>query len=121
MNPHMGAAMEATMEGYFNNLAQAAMNDQSNLNEMVRSMSNLTESNEVLTKTNAALTHQLGVLQKAKGPNNMHNPRTGAGVGPPKEMKLFPNYKIEVYHFPSDCFELPANAAKRPRNWVTKV
>ena len=50
------------MEGYFDNLAQAAMNDQSTLAEMVRAMSNLTESNEVLTKTNAALTLQLGVL-----------------------------------------------------------
>ena len=58
MNPHMGAAMGAamgaTMEGYFDNLVQAAMNDQSTLAEMVRALSNLTESNEVLTKTNAA-------------------------------------------------------------------
>ena len=122
MNPHMGAAMGATMEGYFDNLAQAAMNDQSTLADMVRAMSNLTESNEVLTKTNAALTHQLGVLQKAaKGSNNPRNPRTGAGAGPPKAMKLCPHCKIEVYHDPSDCFELPANAAKRPRNWVSKV
>ena len=80
---------------------------------MVRAMSNLTESNEVLTKTNTALTHQLGVLQKAKGSNNLRNPHTGAGVGPPKEMKLCPQCKIEVYHSPSDCFELPANASPR--------
>ena len=97
------------------------MNDQITLAEMVRAMSNLTESNEVLTITNAALTHQLTVLQKAKGTNNPRNPHTGDGVGPPKEMKLCPNCKIEVYHAPSDCFELPANAAKRPRNLVTKV
>ena len=109
------------MKGYFDNLAQAAMNDQSTLAEMVRAMSNLTESNEVLTKTNAALTLQLGVLQKAKGTNNPRNPRTGAGVGPPKEMKRCPHCKIEVYHASSDCFELPANAAKRPHNWVSKV
>ena len=107
MNPHMGAAMGAKMEGYFDNLAAAAMNDQSTLVEMVRAMSNLTESNEVLTKTNTALTHQLTVLQKSKGPNNPCNPRTGAGVGPPKERKMCPNCKIEVYHAPSDCFELP--------------
>ena len=91
------------------------MTDQSTLADMVRAMSNLTESNEVLTKTNAALTLQLVVLQKAaKGSNNPRNPRTGAGVGPPKKMKLCPHCKIEVYHSPSDCFELPANAAKRP-------
>ena len=97
------------------------MNDQSTIAEMVRAMSNLTESNEVLTKTNAALSLQLGVPQKAKGPNNPRNPRTGAGVGSPKEMKLYPHCKIEVYHDSSDCFELPANAAKRPHNWVSKV
>ena len=51
MNPHMGSAMGATMEGYFDNLAAEAMNDQSTLDEMVTAMSNLTESNEVLTKT----------------------------------------------------------------------
>ena len=108
------------MEGYFDNLAAAAMNDQSTLAEMVRAMSNLTESNEVLTKTNAALTHQVAVLQKAKGPNNSRNPRRGAEI-PPKEKKLCPNCKIEVFHAPADCFELPANAAKRPNNWVTRM
>ena len=74
------------------------MNDQSTLAEMVRAMSNLTESNEVLTKTNAALTHQLGVLQKAKGTNNPCNPGPGAGVGSLKEMKRCPNCNIEVFH-----------------------
>ena len=71
----------SAMEGYFDNLAAAAMNDQSTLAEMGRAMSNLTESNEVLTKTNAALTHQVTVLQKAKGPNNPRNPRNAAGGG----------------------------------------
>ena len=88
---------------------------------MVRAMSNLTERNEVLTKTNATLTLQLGVLQKVKRSNNPCNSRTGAGVGPPKEMKLCPNCKIEVYHASSDCFKLTVNAAKRPRNWLSKV
>ena len=121
INPHMGSAMGSTMEGYFDNLAAEAMNDQSTLAEMVRAMSNLTESNEVLTKTNAALTHHVTVLQKAKGPNNQRNPRNGAGVGPPKEKKIFPNCKQEVFHLPADCFELPANAAKHPNNWVTRT
>ena len=117
MNPPMGTAME----GYFDNLAAAAMNEKDTLVEMVRAMANLAESNGILTKTNAALTHQMTVLQKAKGPNIPRNPRNGAGVGPPKEKKLCPNYKQEVCHAPTDCFELPANAAKRPNNWVTRV
>ena len=81
----------------------------------------LTISARVLTNTNEALTHQMAVLQKAKGPNNPRNPCNGAGVGPPKEKKLCPNCKIEVFHAPADCFELPANAAKRPNNWVTRM
>jgi hypothetical protein len=117
MNPPMGSAME----GYFDNLAAAAMNEKDTLAEMVRAIANLTESNEVINKTNAALTHQVMVLQNTKGPNNTRNPRSGAGVGPPKEKKLCPNCKQEVFHLPADCFELPANAAKRPNNWVTRT
>ena len=86
---------------------------------MVRTLAKFTERNEIITKTNAALTHQMTVLQKAKRPNNPRNPRNGAGVGPPKEKKLCPNCKQEVFHAPTDYFELPANAAKRPNNWVT--
>ena len=46
--------MVSAMEGYFENLAAAAMNEKDTLAEMVRSMANLSESNEILTKTNAA-------------------------------------------------------------------
>ena len=113
--------MGSAMEGYFDNLAAAAMTEKDTLAEIVRAIANLTESNEVLTKTNAALTHQMTVLQKAKGPNNPHNPCNDAGVGHPKEKKLCPNCKQEVFHLPADCFELPANEAKRPNNWVTRT
>ena len=84
---------------------------------MVRAIANLTESNEVLTKTNAALTHQVTVLQKAKKPAN---PRNGKG-GPDKAKKLCTNCKQEVMHFPSDCFELPANTANRPPYWISRA
>jgi hypothetical protein len=120
MHPSMGYAME----GYFDNLAAAAMNEKHTLEEMVRAIANLTESNEILTKTNAALTHQVKVLQKAKGPNNPRNPHNGAnGAGrvPSKKRKLCPNCKQDVFHLPADCFELSANTAKRPNNWVTRV
>ena len=73
--------MGSAMEGYFDNLAAAAMNEKDTLAEMVRAITNLIESNEMLTKTNAALTHQVTVLQKAQGPNNPRNPCNGAGGG----------------------------------------
>ena len=76
--------MGATMEGYFDNLATASMNEKNTLEEMVRALTTLAESNKILTKTNAALTHQVTMLQKAKGPNNPRNTRNsanGAGGG----------------------------------------
>ena len=62
MNPHMGA----NLEGYFDNLAAAAMNEKQVLEDLVKSVSKVTASNDVLTKTNAALTQlrgRLGALQ----------------------------------------------------------
>jgi hypothetical protein len=58
MHPPMGTIME----GYFDNLAAAAINEKDTLEEVVRAIANVTESNEVLTKTNAALAHQVTVL-----------------------------------------------------------
>ena len=55
MNPHMGASTE----GYFDNLVAAAMTGKYTLAEMVRAIANLTNSNEVLTNTNAALSHHI--------------------------------------------------------------
>ena len=39
------------------------MNEKQVLEDLIKSMSKIAVSNEVLTKTNAALTHQLAVLQ----------------------------------------------------------
>ena len=52
MNPPMGA----NLEGYFDNLAAAAMNDKQVLEELVKAMSKVTTANEALTQTNATLT-----------------------------------------------------------------
>ena len=79
------------MDGYFDNLAATAITEKQVLEEMMRALANLTESNEILTKTNAALTHQVTVLQKAKKPGNPSNPRNsanGSGGGPAKAKKL---------------------------------
>ena len=73
--------MGTAMEGYFDNLAATAITEKQVLEEMMRALANLTESNEILTKTNASLTHQVTVFQKAKQPGNLRNPRSGAGGG----------------------------------------
>ena len=88
MNPPAPASLQA-MEGYFDNIDAAAINEKQVLEEMVRALANLTKSNEILTKsneiltkTNAALTHQVTVLQKTTGnPCNPRNGANGAGGG----------------------------------------
>ena len=130
MNPHMGA----NLEGYFDNLAAAAMNEKQVLEDLVKSMSKVTTANEALTQTNATLTHQLAVLQTrvcgAVTPPPPPQPRAPRGRGTPRQpgaatagmtKALCPNCNQEVFHLPVDCFELSCNAAKRPRNWVSRV
>ena len=51
------------MEGYFDNLAAADINEKQVLEEIFKTMAKLTETNEVLSKTNAGLKYQLTVMQ----------------------------------------------------------
>ena len=80
MNPPMGA----NLEGYFDNLTAAAMNEKQVLEDLVKSVSKVTTSNEALTQTNAALTHQLAVLQtRVCGTVTPPPPRATTGRGTP--------------------------------------
>ena len=47
---------------------------------------------------------------------NPTNPKTGAE----KKKKKCPHCGLEVYNKPEACFELDANAAKRPAGWTSK-
>ena len=126
-NPHMGA----NVEGYFDNLAAAAMNEKQVLEDLVKSVSKVTTANEALTQTNAALTHQLAVLQtRVCGTANPPPPRAPTGRGTPRRpgaeaadwaRALCSHCNQEVFHLPEDCFELPCNVARRPRNWVSRM
>ena len=44
------------------------------------------------------------------------NPKTGAE----KKKKKCPHCGLEVYHKPDACYELDANASKRPADWKSK-
>ena len=44
------------------------------------------------------------------------NPKGGGG----KKKKKCPHCEMVVYHNPEACFELEANAAKRPAGWKSK-
>ena len=67
MNPMIADLMDA-LSGYFDNLAAAATNEKNFLEEMVKTMTALNETNQIITKTNAGLSHQLTVLQNWKFP-----------------------------------------------------
>ena len=70
------------MEGYFNNLAAASINEKHVLEEMVKTMANLTKTNKVLSKKNSGLTHQLTVMQNCKcpsGPTGLKKPNPRGG------------------------------------------
>ena len=51
-SPMVGDSMH-TMEGYFNNLEAADINEKHFLEEIVKTMTKLTDTNEVLSKTNS--------------------------------------------------------------------
>ena len=50
----MNPPMRANLEGYFDNLAAAAMNEKQVLEDLVKYVSKVTTSNEALTQTKAA-------------------------------------------------------------------
>jgi len=57
-----------------------------------------------------------GKSMSANSPNPT-NPKGGTGG---KKKKKCPHCGLEVYHKPDACFELEANAAKRPAGWTSK-
>ena len=68
MNPPMVADSMHVLEGCFKNLAAATTNEKQVLEDMVKPMTQLTETNQISSKTNAGLSHQLTVLQNWKIP-----------------------------------------------------
>jgi hypothetical protein len=50
----------------------------------------------------------------AKGLPDPSNPKGGEGK---KQKKKCPHCGMEVYHKPESCYELEANASKRPAGW----
>ena len=120
MNPHMGA----NLEGYFDNLAAAAMNEKEVLENLIKSMAKVATANEALTQSNATLTQQLAVLQTRvcgtvppppppqPQPRAPRGPRRPAAAG--RTRALCPNCNQVVVHLPADCFKLPCN-------WVSCV
>ena len=105
MNPHMPVSLQA-MEGYYDTIGATAITEKQVLEEMVRDMSNLTESKEILMKTNAALTQQLAVLQllctnpPATPRNGRAIPRSRTPADPAKAKKTVPSLQTGSHACP---------------------
>jgi len=59
-------------------------------------------------------------LFKATLDKNSPTPTNPKKSAEGKKKKKCPHCGLEVYHKPEACFELEANAAKRPAGWTSK-
>jgi hypothetical protein len=124
------------LEGYFDNLAAAAVNEKAVLETLVTTNATLTASNAELSATVTKLTNDVRHLQQEN--NSLRRKGTAAPPPavpqpPPREyrrqdrgppiQRLFPtprhcpNCKRDVRHMPANCHELEANASQRPAGW----
>ena len=97
-----------TLEGYFDNLASAEVNEQEVLRQLVLYNTTLTLSNESL------------VALVKKHSNNIKNlereisHRKKGSQASARNTTLCANCKKEAFHQPQDCFELIKSKDKRP-------
>lgn len=112
------------LNGYFDNLAAAAMTEKAVLEELVKANATLTGTNKELsgvvkkiTAENWQLQQEVNNLRKKVGaaPSPAIAPnRTGPSV-------LCPKRKQTVFHRPDDCFELEKNPSRRPVGWRSRL
>ena len=99
-----------SLEGYFDNLDAAAVNEKSFLEQLVSNNTKLAATNKNLVAIVKKLTNDIKYLDwetsllKKVGQGN-------------RDPTLFPNYKKEGYHAAEACFELVKNKDKRPTGW----
>ena len=100
--PPTGMEMTDVMKSYFDNLAAAATNDNTVLETLVSSDTELTTTNAELTHTIMGLTSKNEELQRSVNVlNNRVGEKSSAHSGEtPSVPKMCPNCKKVVYHKP---------------------
>ena len=103
------------IEEYFENLAAAATNKKSFLEQIVANNSKLAAINEELVVIVQKNSNENKDLQR----ETYHLKKTDASRATQGKRgpTLYPNYKKEGYHVPDACFELEKNKDKRPPGW----
>ena len=104
------------LEGYFDNLAAAMVNEKDVLKQLVLNNTTLVTSNKsfvaLVKKQNNEirnLERELYCIKKG-GKSSARNPPT-----------LCANCKKEGYHQPQDCYELAKNKEKSPPGWISAL
>ena len=101
-----------TLEGYFHNLAAAAVNKKGVLQQLVLNKTTLyTSNNESLSALVKNLSNDIKNLER-----RIYRLKKGGQVSA-RNTTLCANCKKEGFHQPQDSYELPKNKDKRPPGW----
>ena len=104
-----------SLEGYFDNLAAAAVNERSVLEKLVGNNTKLAANNESLVAMVKKLTGDIKNLEREN--SRLKKVRQVSGRGP----TLCHNFKKEGYHQPDACYKLAKNKGKRPPGWRSSL
>ena len=101
-----------TLEGYFNNLAAAAVNEKYVLKQLVLNNTTLATSNKSL---GALVKKQNNEIKNLK--QELYRIKKGGQASARNPPTLCADFKKEGYHQPQYCYELAKNKDKSPPGW----
>ena len=102
------------LEGYFNNLAAAAVNEKSVLEQLVMNNTKLAVTNKHLVAMVKKLTNEIKNLERETS-------RLKKGGQISQGPTLCHHCKKEGYHAPDSCYKLAKNKYKRPPGWRSSL
>ena len=103
------------LEGYFDNLAVAAVNEKSALQQLVLNNTTLATSNESLVALVQKITGDIKNLER----DNSRLKKGGQVSG--RSTTLCHHCKKEGYHQPESCYGLTKNKDKRSPGWRSSL
>ena len=99
-----------TLDGYFNNLAAAAVNEKLILEQLVANNTKLAATNKNLVNIVKKLTKDIKYIER----ETSRIKKVGQSKRDPT---LCHHCKKKGYHVPEVCYELVKNKDKRPTGW----
>ena len=106
-----GGGDPKTLEGYFDNLAAAAVTEKVVLHQLVLNNTTQSTSNKSLVALVKNLSNDIKNLER-----EISRMKKGGQVSA-RNTTLCAHCKKEGFHQPQDCFELIKNKDKRPPGW----